>query len=186
MDISDPRSFAVPRRILYNRPEYRPRKITFCTLHSNRNCAECKKKKVLAQKRRRHRTLGMDLLVNDFHGFNWLDAKMDGYQTLAVSGKSIDTQHDSLPTRGVGFRHKRLFFPDLSVDRGSLVTNQARVYERELRDGKEVLESFEDKGRLPLLDSKQSFQMAPSSEIQVLESSDKKKRRIKVVLPRIV
>ena len=148
MDIDDPRSFAVHRTTTSppNRTEYRARK-PFCTLHSNRNCSECKKKKVAAQKRRRQRTLGMDILVNDFHGFNWIDPKVNSYQNLNISGKGIE----STRCNGGIFQNNRLFFPELALNRQLLIAEQIGIYRKLPRERNEGLKKFENKQRLPEL-----------------------------------
>lgn len=244
IDIADSRSFAVHCKAnLSNRAEYRPKR-SFCTLHSNRNCSECKKKKSLMQKRRKQRTLGMDLLANDFNGFNWIDPKMNEYQKLNVSGRRIETLPEFFHNGGV-FQNNRLFFPELALTRPMLVTEQAQVYrklprkrtenlkrfetkeqlpimgaqaresfknkgrlhllprekrenlewledeerfpERHVlaRERKKSLESVEDNERLPVVDRRDSQEIGSSSELKVLESTGKGKRRINVVLPRI-
>ena len=151
MDISDPRSFAVHRKTsLLNRPEYRRPRKAFCSLHSNRNCSECKKKKVVTQKRRRQRTLGMDLLVNDYNGFNWIDPKVNEFQTLNVAGKGIKTSPDIFHNGGV-FQNNRLFFPELALNRPLLVAEQAGMY-RKLSIGRTGnFERFEDKDCSPVI-----------------------------------
>lgn len=243
IDIADSRSYAVHRKTsLSNRAEYRPKR-SFCTLHSNRNCSECKKKKTLPQKRRKQRTLGMDLLVNDFNGFNWSDPKVNEYQKLNVAGRRIETSE--FFHHGGVFQNKRLFFPELALNRPLLVTEQAQVYGKLPRKRAENLkryeneeqlpivgalsrESFQNKGQLHLLprenrerlkwledekgspefrvlasERKESLQsvednarsavfrrpdgleIGSSSELKVLESTGREKRRINVVLPRI-
>jgi hypothetical protein len=238
VDLADPRSFAVHRKTsVLSRPECRPRK-AFCTSHSNRNCGECKKKKVLAQKRRRQRTLGMDLLANDYHGFHWIDTKVNEFQTLNVAGQGLQTSpaiefHNS----GV-FQDNRLFFPEMTLSRPILVTRQAGMYRKLAKERKETgkdpllhvlsskrREDFEDNerfmpvlhalptereenlgrfenNRLPSLHAmqeerkesfKEKFPLPVSntvegggpSEMKILESTKRGKRRINVVLPRI-
>ena len=237
MDIADPKSFAVHRKTsVLGRPEYRPRK-PFCTLHSNRNCCECKKKKILTQKRRKQRSLGVDVLVNDYHGFHWIDPKVNEFQTLNVAGKGFKTSPDIQFHNSGVFQNNRLFFPELALNRPILVTGQAGLYRKLPRERKESLEEFKNKDRLSLLQSFEnkkrfmpvlnkrkesweefennerlsllhvlprerkedvdSFEDNPrlpvfdvnqgesSSEMKVLESTNKEKRRINVVLPRI-
>ena len=240
-DLADPRSFAVHRKTsVLSWPDCKHRK-AFCTLHSNRNCGECKKKKTLARKKRRQRTLGMDLLANDYHGFHWIDSKVDEFQSLNVAGQGIQTLPDIEFHNGGGvFQNNRLFFPELALNRPVLVTRQAGVYRKISRDRKEtnkdpplhVLPSkrkkdFENRGRfmpvlhplpteredkleglenkrLPLLyamprerkEALYSFKekaLLPdrtdendgSSEMKIFESTNREKRRINVVLPRI-
>ena len=240
MDLADPRSFAVHRKTsVLTRPDCRPRK-AFCALHSNRNCGECKKKKSLAQKKRRQRTLGMDLLANDYHGFHWIDTKVDEFQSLNVAGQGIQTLPDIQFHNSGVFQNNRLFFPELGLNRPILVTRPAGVYRKVSRDSKEAnkdpplhvlrskrkedlenrerfmpvlhalptereenWEGFESK-RLPVLyampreskDALYSFKekvLLPdctnendgSSEMKVLESTNREKRRINVILPRI-
>ena len=152
IDIADSRSFAVHRKAcLFNRAEYRPKR-SFCTLHSNRNCSECKKKKTSIQKRRKQRTLGMDLLVNDFNGFNWIDPKVNEYQKLNVSGRRIETSPEFIHSGGV-FQNNRLYFPELALSRPTLVTEQAQMYRKLPRKKTENLKRFENKKQLPIIDA---------------------------------
>ena len=206
MDFGDQRSFPVPRATnVLNRPDQRLRK-SFCTLHSNRNCNECRKKKSLAQKRRRQRTLGVDLLVNDFHGFHWIDSKVNEHQTLNIAGKSMRGAHDIVDTIGV-IQNNRLFFPQLAIDRPILVIEKAGIYRKIPGVKNRKLEGFESKKRpppprvsnvrkkdifqqeevsehLPALQANHGVNLASSRELKELKST-KEKRRINVVLPRI-
>ena len=157
IDIADSRSYAVHRKAsLSNRAEYRPKR-SFCTLHSNRNCSECKKKTLL-QKRRKQRTLGMDLLVNDFNGFSWIDPKVNEYQKLNVAGRRIGTSE--FFHHGGVFQNKRLFFPELALNRPLLVTEQAQVYGKLPRKRAENLKRYENEEQLPIIGarSRESFQ----------------------------